>query len=220
MRILLLEDDIDIAEGLVAGLKKHGMACDWFRSARLGQSALFNAPYDAVILDLGLPEIDGMDVLAYWRQHQIPIPVFILTARDALPDRLAGLNNGADDYLCKPFSLDEVIARLHALVRRSQGRSQPMLQYGGLQLDVAACSATLNGQALSLTQREWLLLTLLVSHPHQVLSRAQIEDKLYGWDQEVESNAVEVHIHHLRKKIGPSFIRTRRGLGYQLGTPP
>lgn len=220
MRILVLEDDLAIADGLIAGLQRYNIHCDWLTSGRLGVSALDTTPYDAVILDLGLPEVDGMDILARWRAAGHKTPVLILTARDALPDRLAGLNGGADDYLCKPFALDEVVARLHALIRRSQGRTQSEIHYGALVLNTIACSASLQGKTLNLTSQEWLLLQLFVTHPDRVLSRAQIEDKLYGWDQEVESNAVQVHIHHLRKKIGHDFIITRRGLGYQLGSMP
>ncbi|MCO6527131.1 response regulator [Snodgrassella sp.] len=220
MRILILEDDSDIADGLNAGLNQHGMVCDIFASGRLSEQALSAAPYDAVILDLSLAETDGMEVLQHWRNQGINTPVLILTARDALPDRLAGLNAGADDYLGKPFALDEVIARLHALIRRSQGISHAEISFGQLSINLNSCSASLHGQPLNLTQREWLLLQLLVTHPQQVFSRAQIEDKLYNWEQEVESNAVEVHVHHLRKKIGTTIIRTRRGLGYQLGEVP
>ena len=161
-----------------------------------------------------------MQVLAHWRQQNIHTPVPILTARDALPDRLAGLNAGADDYLCKPFALDEVIARLHALIRRNQGFSQSEIKFGQLMLNLASCTAKLCGRNLNLTPREWILLQLLITHPQQVFSRAQIEDKLYNWQQEVESNAIEVHVHHLRKKISNTIIRTRRGLGYQLGEAP
>jgi two-component system, OmpR family, response regulator QseB len=182
--------------------------------------ALSAVPYDAVILDLNLAETDGMDVLSHWRNRGINTPVLILTARDALPDRLAGLNAGADDYLCKPFALDEVIARLHALIRRSKGISHAEISFGQLNINLNDRSASLHGQPLNLTQREWLLLQLLITHPQRVFSRAQIEDKLYNWEQEVESNAIEVHIHHLRKKIGATFIRTCRGLGYQLGEAP
>ena len=146
--------------------------------------------------------------------------MLILTARDAIVDRVSGLNHGADDYLCKPFALDEVAARLLALVRRTQGHASNKLVYGALELDCAAKSATLHGEELPLTAREWTLLQMLVSQPKHIISRAQIEDKLYSWDQEVESNAVEVHIHHLRKKIGSEFIKTKRGLGYQLGEAP
>lgn len=220
MRILLLEDDPQIGDGLLHGLQKHGFTVDWFNNGLHGKDALSYAPYDAVVLDLGLPQVDGMDILAHWRRLQLDTPVLILTARDALPDRLAGLNAGADDYLCKPFALDEVIARLLALIRRSKGKSNSTLSYGGLILDTQSKSATLHGTPLTLTQREYLLLELLLLQSKQVLSRAQIEDKLYSWDQEVESNAVEVHIHNLRKKIGKDFILTRRGLGYQLGEAP
>lgn len=220
MRILLIEDDPQIGDGLHHGLSKHGFTVDWFQNGKHGKDALSLAPYDAVVLDLGLPQIDGMSILADWRQHQLDTPVLILTARDALPDRLAGLNGGADDYLCKPFALDEVVARLLALVRRSKGRAIAHLNYGNLSLDTTAKTVTLHGNPLTLTQREYLLLELMLSQPKHILSRAQMEDKLYGWDQEVESNAIEVHIHNLRKKIGKNFIITKRGLGYQIGEMP
>ena len=220
MRILLIEDDPQIGDGLHHGLSKHGFTVDWFQNGKHGKDALSLAPYDAVVLDLGLPQIDGMRILADWRQHQLDTPVLILTARDALPDRLAGLNSGADDYLCKPFALDEVVARLLALVRRSKGRAIAHLNYGNLSLDTTTKTVTLHGNPLTLTQREYLLLELMLSQPKHILSRAQMEDKLYGWDQEVESNAIEVHIHNLRKKIGKNFIITKRGLGYQIGEMP
>lgn len=220
MRILLIEDDPQIGDGLHHGLSKHGFTVDWFQNGKHGKDALSLAPYDAVVLDLGLPQIDGMSILADWRQHQLDTPVLILTARDALPDRLAGLNSGADDYLCKPFALDEVVARLLALVRRSKGRAIAHLNYGNLSLDTTAKTVTLHGNPLTLTQREYLLLELMLSQPKHILSRAQMEDKLYGWEQEVESNAIEVHIHNLRKKIGKNFIITKRGLGYQIGEMP
>lgn len=220
MRILLIEDDPHIGDGIAAGLKKLGMAADWFSDSLQGRDAAALAPYDAAVLDLGLPGMDGMEVLRAWRQSGLTFPVLILTARDALPDRLAGLNGGADDYLCKPFALEELAARLNALVRRSQGRSDSGLTFGRLKLDTAAQTATLGGEPLDLTVREWRLLEMLVSKPKHIVSRAQIEDRLYGWEQEVESNAVEVHIHHLRKKIGASVIQTKRGLGYCLGEAP
>lgn len=220
MRILLIEDDPQIGDGLHHGLSKHGFTVDWFQNGKHGKDALSLAPYDAVVLDLGLPQIDGMSILADWRQHQLDTPVLILTARDALPDRLAGLNSGADDYLCKPFALDEVVARLLALVRRSKGRAIAHLNYGNLSLDTTAKTVTLHGNPLTLTQREYLLLELMLSQPKHILSCAQMEDKLYGWEQEVESNAIEVHIHNLRKKIGKNFIITKRGLGYQIGEMP
>lgn len=219
MRILLLEDDPQIGDGLLHGLQNHGFTVDWFTNGLQGKEALGAAPYDAVVLDLGLPNIDGMDILAEWRRKQLDTPVLILTARDALPDRLAGLNAGADDYLCKPFALDEVVARLLALIRRSKGKASPLIHYGNLSVDTNQKTALLNGQPLTLTQREYILLELFLLQPKQVFSRAQLEDKLYSWDQEVESNAVEVHIHNLRKKISKDFIITRRGIGYQLGEP-
>lgn len=220
MRILLIEDDPHIGDGIVAGLKKFDMAADWFSDGLLGLSAPDSAPYDAAVLDLGLPHIDGMEILGHWRRQGLTLPVLVLTARDALPDRVAGLNGGADDYLCKPFALEELAARLNALVRRNQGRSDSTLSYGGLSLDTAAHTAMLHGKPLDLTGREWRLLEMLLTRPKHIVSRAQIEDKLYGWDQEVESNAVEVHIHNLRKKIGATASRTKRGLGYCLGDEP
>lgn len=220
MRILLIEDDPHIGDGIAAGLKKLGMAADWFSDGLEGLAAATAAPYDAAVLDLGLPNIDGMDILQCWRESGVNLPVLILTARDALPDRLAGLNGGADDYLCKPFALEELAARLNVLVRRHRGRADSRLKFGRLTLDTAVQTASLGGEPLDLTAREWRLLEMLVSNPKHIVSRAQIEDKLYGWDQEVDSNAVEVHIHHLRKKIGASVIKTKRGLGYQLGDEP
>ena len=220
MRILLIEDDPHIGDGIAAGLKKLGMAADWFSDGLQGRDAAALAPYDAAVLDLGLPGMDGMEVLRAWRQSGLSFPVLILTARDALPDRLAGLDGGADDYWGKPFALEELAARLNALVRRSQGRSDSGLTFGRLKLDTAAQTATLGGEPLDLTAREWRLLEMLVSKPKHIVSRAQIEDRLYGWEQDVESNAVEVHIHNLRKKIGASVIQTKRGLGYCLGEAP
>lgn len=220
MRILLIEDDPQIGDGLFHGLKKLGFVVDWFRDGRQGRDALSSAPFDAVVLDLGLPGVDGLDILRGWREQRRDTPVLILTARDALPDRVAGLNQGADDYLCKPFSLDEVTARLLALIRRSQGRSGAMLVHGALSLDTVARTVSLQDEPIALSQREYMLLELLLSRPRNIFSRAQIEDRLYGWDQEVESNTVEVHVHNLRKKLGKDLILTRRGLGYQIGNPP
>lgn len=220
MRILLIEDDILIGDGLLHGLHQLGMAVDWFRSGKESKAALAQAPYDAVVLDLGLPEIDGMEILQSWRTAQLFTPVLILTARDALENRLAGLNAGADDYLIKPFSLEEVAARLNALVRRNRGSGSAKVDYGALQLDSVARTATLHGKTLDLTAREWTLLALFVSSPGRILTRGMIEEKIYSWDQDIESNAIEVHIHHLRKKVGNRFIHTKRGLGYVLGEKP
>lgn len=220
MRILLLEDDNDIADGLVQGLTHYGFAVDWLADGEQGKTAPQLTDYDAAILDLGLPAVDGLGVLSYWRAQSFDLPVLILSARDTLSDRIVGLNRGADDYLCKPFALNEVIARLHALIRRQRGSFSNLLTYGGLSLDSAAKTATLHGDALILGQKEWLLLELLLSQQNRILSRAQIEDKLYGWESEIDSNTIEVHIHSLRKKLGKAFITTRRGLGYQLGEKP
>jgi two-component system response regulator QseB len=217
MRILLIEDDDMIADGLKAGLGQLGFVVDWFRDGKAGLAALTGAPFDAVVLDLGLPGLDGMEVLAAWRRAGRSEPVLILTARDALPERLKGLDAGADDYLVKPFALAEVAARLRALIRRRHGQSGPLYQHGEVSFDPVARRATLSGEPLELTARELALLELLLVSKGRVLTRGQIEEKLYGWGQELDSNAVEVHVHHLRKKLGSSFIKTVRGIGYTLG---
>ncbi|MCS3802800.1 two-component system response regulator QseB [Chromobacterium alkanivorans] len=219
MRVLVVEDDAQIGDGLKIGLEQLGFVADWFRDGKQGLAALGAAPYDAVVLDLGLPGMDGMDILSAWRRAGQDVPVLVLTARDALADRVGGLDAGADDYLVKPFALSEVAARLRALHRRRHGQSYPEWRHGRLCLDPVARAATLDGAPLELTARELALLELLLSHKGRVLPRELIEDKLYGWGQELESNAVEVHVHHLRKKLGSAFIRTLRGVGYTLGDP-
>lgn len=215
-RILLIEDDSSIAEGLIAGLKSHGMMVDWFSDASQGEMALQEDMFDAVLLDLTLPKGDGMTVLKHWRDRHIDTPVLIITARDAIANRVAGLNAGADDYLVKPFALDEVIARLQALMRRSQGRSQSNIRYGEVVYDPQNQQVTYQGETVELTIKEIAVLEQMLSHPKQIHSRASLEDKLYGWQQDIDSNAIEVHIHHLRKKLGNDFILTKRGLGYYL----
>ena len=215
-RILLIEDDITIAEGIILGLKSHGMMVDWFSDAKQGEMALQEGMFDAVLLDLTLPKGDGMTVLQNWRAKQIDTPVLIITARDAIANRVAGLNAGADDYLVKPFALDEVIARLQALMRRSQGRSQPEIRYGEVAYQPHTQQVTYQGQVVELTIKEVAILEQMLTHPKQIHSRASLEDKLYGWQQDIESNAIEVHIHHLRKKLGNDFILTKRGIGYYL----
>ncbi|MFG1174570.1 quorum sensing response regulator transcription factor QseB [Erwiniaceae bacterium CAU 1747] len=217
MRILLIEDDRLIGDGIRAGLHKMGLSVDWFTHGREGLQALSAAPYDAVVLDLSLPEIDGLEILRQWRQQGRDEPVLILTARDALAQRVEGLQQGADDYLCKPFALSEVAARLQALIRRRHGQLQPTLQHGGVIMEPASHSVTLDGKPLALKARELALLELFLLNPGRVLTRARLEEKLYGWDEDVSSNAVEVHIHHLRKKLGSDFIRTVHGVGYTLG---
>lgn len=215
-RILLIEDDNNIAEGIVLGLKSHGMMVDWFRDAKLGEMALQENMFDAVLLDLTLPKGDGMTVLQNWRHKRLDTPVLIITARDAIANRVAGLNAGADDYLVKPFALDEVVARLQALIRRSQGRSQPEIRYGEVAYWPHNHQVSYQGQIIELTIKEVAVLEQMLTHPKQVHSRASLEDKLYGWQQDIDSNAIEVHIHHLRKKLGNDFILTKRGIGYYL----
>jgi len=217
MKILVIEDDRLIGDGIKAGLGKMGFSIDWFTDGKTGQAALAAASYDAVILDLSLPAMDGLDILRGWRQQGYDEPVLILTARDALEQRVAGLQQGADDYLCKPFALSEVAARLQALIRRRHGQLQPTLSHGAVTLDPGSHTATLNGEPLALKSRELALLQLFLLNAGRVLTRAQLEEKLYSWDHDVSSNAVEVHIHHLRKKLGSQFIRTVHGVGYTLG---
>ena len=217
MRILLIEDDSMIGDGIKAGLGKLGFTLDWFTDGEMGRAALDSAPYDAVILDLSLPGIDGMQLLREWRRDGKDTPVLILTARDALEQRVSGLQAGADDYLCKPFAVVEVAARLQALIRRRHGQITPTITHGNLHFNPAARSATLNGEAVVLTQREISVMELFLNNKGRVLPRPLIQEKLYSWDDEVSSNAVEVHIHHLRKKLGNGFIRTVHGVGYTLG---
>ncbi|ATO35395.1 Transcriptional regulatory protein QseB [Dickeya dianthicola] len=217
MRILLIEDDRLIGDGIKAGLIKLGFNVDWFTRGRDGLAALPVAPYDAVVLDLSLPEIDGLEILRQWRQRGYDVPVLILTARDAIEQRVQGLQQGADDYLCKPFELTEVAARLQALIRRRYGQLQPVLAHGAVALDLGSRQVTLNGAPLTLKSRELALLELFLMNPSHILTRNQLEEKLYSWDDEVSSNAVEVHIHHLRRKLGSHFIRTVHGVGYALG---
>ncbi|MBT1728970.1 quorum sensing response regulator transcription factor QseB [Enterobacter quasimori] len=217
MRILLVEDDRLIGDGIKAGLSKMGFNVDWFTDGKTGQAALYSAPYDAVVLDLTLPEIDGLAILRAWRESGRSEPVLILTARDALNQRVEGLRLGADDYLCKPFALIEVAARLEALVRRSHGQTRSELRHGKVTLDPTSLVATLEGETLTLKPKEFALLELLMRNAGRVLPRKTIEEKLYNWDDDVSSNAVEVHVHHLRRKLGSAFIRTVHGIGYTLG---
>ncbi|TIC78664.1 winged helix-turn-helix domain-containing protein [Crenobacter intestini] len=219
MRILLAEDDALIGDGLQIGLRALGFNVDWFRDGREAQQALSAAAYDAVVLDLGLPGADGLDVLAAWRRAGRSEPVLVLTARDALADRVGGLDAGADDYLAKPFALAEVAARLRALIRRHHGQASPTMSAGEVCLDPVARKVTLAGEAVELTAREFELLELLMASRGRVLTKELIEEKLYGWSRDVESNTVEVHVHHLRKKLGSALIRTVRGVGYTLGEP-
>ncbi|MEG0232296.1 MAG: quorum sensing response regulator transcription factor QseB [Hafnia sp.] len=217
MRVLLIEDDKLIGDGIKAGLIKMGFSVDWFTEGKQGLSALDSAPYDAVVLDLSLPGMDGLDILRTWRQNDHDEPVLILTARDALEQRVAGLQQGADDYLCKPFALIEVAARLQALIRRRHGQVQTTLSHGSVSLDPINLTVTYNDEPIYLKPKEFALLELLLRNEGRVLPRPLIEEKIYNWDDDVSSNAIEVHIHHLRKKFGSSFIRTVHGIGYTLG---
>ncbi|KAB8312741.1 response regulator [Erwinia endophytica] len=219
MRILVIEDDRLIGDGLRAGLIKMGFNVDWFTNGKEGKTALDAAPYDAVVLDLSLPGIDGLEILRQWRQQGRDEPVLILTARDALEQRISGLQQGADDYLCKPFALSEVAARLQALIRRRHGQLHPSLNHGAVVMETGSRTVTLNGDPLPLKARELALLELFLMNAGRVLTRDQLKEKLYSWDDDVSSNTVEVHIHHLRKKLGSQFIRTVHGVGYTLGEP-
>jgi two-component system, OmpR family, response regulator QseB len=216
MRLLLVEDDRMIGESVRKGMQQDGFAVDWVQDGRAAELALETIPYDALLLDLGLPRKDGLEVLGSLRRRGNPIPVLLLTARDAVADRVKGLDAGADDYLVKPFDLEELAARIRALLRRKAGRADPVIQVGDLILNPATRDVSLEAKPISLSAREFSLLHALIERPGTVLSRAQIEEKLYGWGQEVESNTVEVYVHALRRKLGADFIRNVRGVGYMV----
>ncbi len=219
MRVLLVEDDRLLGDGIRAGLMQAGFAVDWARDGREAELALAGEPYDAVVLDLGLPRLSGMEVLARARQAGNAVPILILTARDTVGERIAGLDAGADDYLVKPFDLGELQARLRALIRRAKSQVEPVLTYGALRLDPAGRTASWEGKPVELSAREFSILHELLLNAGRVLSKAQLEEKLYGWGEEIESNAVEVFVHHLRRKLVPGLIRTVRGVGYMIAKP-
>ncbi len=214
MRVLLVEDDALLGDGVRAGLKQAGFAVDWTQDGQAAKLALETEEYTVVVLDLGLPKLSGTELLKWLRGRETKVPVLILTAHDTVADRVAGLNAGADDYLIKPFDLDELIARLHALLRRSAGQVTLTLRHGDIELDPATHQVRKNGRIVELSAREFGLLHELLLHVGRVRSRERLEQNLYGWGEEVESNSVEVHIHHLRKKLGAELIRTLRGVGY------
>lgn len=214
MRILLVEDDRLLGDGLKAGLTQAGYAVDWLRDGDAAVAALSTESFAAIVLDLGLPKRDGLSVLQWLRERRDATPVLILTARDQLEDKVRGLDLGADDYVLKPFDLDEIAARLRALVRRAHGRPEPVLQVGDVTLSPAARAVTRAGEPVELTAREFDLLHLLLENAGRVLTRRTLEEQLYAWDDAVDSNALEVHIHHLRRKLGNELIRTVRGVGY------
>ncbi|HEX5276915.1 MAG TPA: response regulator [Fluviicoccus sp.] len=214
MRILLAEDDVLLGDGLQEALTLQGYVVEWFKDGVSVLHALEAGGFDLLVLDLGLPRLDGMEVLARLRKRHDALPVLVLTARDALEARVAGLDAGADDYLLKPFDVTELLARIRALTRRASGRASNRLRMGRVELDLGNHEVRLDGSPVSLSRREFLLLKELCLHAGHILSKTQLEESLYGWSEELESNALEVHIHHLRKKLYPELIRTVRGVGY------
>ena len=214
MRLLLVEDDAMIGEAVLQALRGEHYAVDWVRDGAMADQALRSEQYDLVLLDLGLPRRGGLDVLRALRARRNHVPVLIATARDAVGDRIAGLDAGADDYVVKPYDIDELQARIRALLRRSAGRGEPVFEHRGVSLNPATHEAAVGGQPVSLSAREWAVLEALIARPGVVLSRAQLEEKLYSWKDDISSNAVEVYIHGIRKKLGNELIQTVRGLGY------
>lgn len=214
MRLLLVEDDTMIGESVRLGLRQDGFVIDWVQDGKAAELALSNETYALLLLDFGLPKKGGLEVLKNLRSQRNPIPVLVLTARDAVADRVQGLDAGADDYLVKPFDLDELAARIRALLRRQSGRIETELRCGDLTINPATHQVFLSAKEIALSGKEFAILHALIDRPGAVLSRAQLEQHLYGWDEEIESNAVEVHIHNLRKKLGSELIRNVRGVGY------
>lgn len=217
MRILLVEDDKLIGDGIRAGLRRHGFTVDWLTDGSVALQALSAAPHDAVVLDLTLPGMDGLDLLQQWREQGYDTPVLVLTARSALNQRVEGLNRGADDYLGKPFALEELAARLHALLRRSHGQPVSQLTHGDVTFNPHTRQTQQAGRDVNLSPKAVALLEIFLLNKERVLSKALLEEKLYPWGEEISSNAVEVHVHHLRAKLGSGFIRTVHGQGYLLG---
>jgi two-component system response regulator QseB len=216
MRILLVEDDELLGDGLRNGLIQYGYAVDWLKDGQSADQALKTETFDLIVLDIGLPKLSGISVLQNLRARGLTMPVLILTARESIEDRVKGLDSGADDYLTKPFDLDELCARLRALQRRFSSRAEPVLQHENISLDPASHTVTLNGETINVSRREFALLHKLLENAGRVLSREHLTQSLYGWGEDVDSNALEVHIHNLRKKFGQTFIRTIRGIGYMI----
>lgn len=219
MRILIVEDDLLLGDALEKGLRHLGFLTDWVKDGETARHAVQGGGYGALVLDLGLPRMDGLRLLKHLRTAGDMVPVLVLTARDAKQDKLAGFDAGADDYLVKPVDLDELAARLRALIRRSHGRAAAVLKIGAIELDPTARRVRRDGEPLDLSARELAILEVLMEHAGRVVSRAQLEEAIYGWGEGVESNAVEVYIHHLRKKLGADFIKTLRGIGYLVERP-
>jgi DNA-binding response OmpR family regulator len=216
MRILLIEDDEHLGEGLQQGLRQQGWVVDWLTRGDQAESALLHTPFDAVVLDWGLPGRSGLALLQMLRARNARVPVLMLTARDALQDRIAGLDSGADDYLIKPVALEELGARLRALVRRAAGQAAPVFEWGALRVDPTTREVSAEGRQVHLSAKEYALLLRLISQPRRPLSQEQLAEALYDWGADIASNAVEVHVHHLRRKLGPDWVRTIRGVGYVL----
>ena len=219
MRLLLVEDDPMIGTSVQKGLRQDGFVVDWVPDGEAAELALASGVHDLMLLDLGLPKKGGLEVLRGLRARGGDLPVLLVTARDAVPDRIAGLDAGADDYVVKPFDLDELAARIRALLRRRSGRADPVLRHGNIELNMSRREVRQAGVVVRLSARELALLEAFLDRPGAVLSRAQLEEKLYGWAEEVESNTVEVYIHGLRKKLGADLIRNVRGVGYMLAGP-
>ena len=216
MRVLLIEDDPMIGRAVAAGLQDAGYTVDWVRDGADAELALGHQLYELALLDLGLPRRDGLEILKSLRRSGSKLPVVIITARDAVADRVAGLDSGADDYLVKPFDLDELLARARAVIRRQEGRSSPEMSYGALTVDPVKRLVTFRGAPVELSAREFAVLEALMKEPGAVVSREKLEDAVYGWGEEVGSNSIEVHLHHLRRKLRPELIRNVRGVGYRI----
>lgn len=216
MRLLLVEDDTMIGEAVLDQLRAEHYAVDWVRDGDMADTALQSQTYDLVLLDLGLPRRDGLDVLKALRGRKQRLPVLIATARDSVQQRVQGLDAGADDYILKPFDLDELLARIRALLRRASGRAEPVYEYKGVSICPATREVSVGGAPVVLSAREWAVLEPLLARPGLVLSRAQLEEKLYGWKDDISSNAVEVYIHGVRKKLGAELIQNVRGVGYMV----
>lgn len=216
MRLLLVEDDVMIGEAVLDLLRGEGYAVDWVKDGELADKVLQDQSYDLLLLDLGLPKVDGVTVLERLRGRKDRVPVLIATARDALSQRVQGLDKGADDYIIKPYEFDELLARIRALLRRAAGRAEPTYEHMGVSIDPVTREVHANGQPVILSAREWSVLELLLARPGMVLSRKQLEDKIYSWRDDVSSNAVEVYIHGLRKKLGADLIENVRGVGYMI----
>jgi two-component system response regulator QseB len=214
MRLLLVEDDPMIGASVQSGLRQEGYSVDWVRDGAAAELALANGVHEMILLDLGLPRKSGLELLAGLRRKGLTLPVLVITARDSVADRVKGLDAGADDYLVKPFDLDELSARVRALLRRHAGRASPLIENGALTLNPATHEVFLGGAPVNLSGREFALLQALLEQPGVPLSRTQLEDRLYGWEEEIESNTVEVYIHSLRRKLGAEWIRNVRGVGY------